>query len=372
MTADTIKILEDIHSKLGEVIEDLKTPPTTASADSGKKKNNVIPMNPAQGRATSSRAQSRKDREAAEKVPAADSDFTREDLDALSYNNLKKLARDMGISAVGSRDDLTDKIMEAKDSGESASDEKPTKTSKTAKATKTSAAPKTSKRGLSKPAPAPEPEDNYCDEDDDDEDPIIQKVNEAVAEMSNEEIADVLADIGVRAKGKRQTLIAAVVKAVRDGKLELGDDDDEDGEPAEEESTVSDDSNDSDGEVDVNDPDNEDMTDARREALAEYEEAVRNDFDNGDITRSDMIEWLNEYNGSKDASLKKKSDEEILEAYVYFSSLFITDEGETLEEAGAYTVNGVPYCCGRPLDYNKKTGEYCCSHCGETYEADEE
>lgn len=371
MTADTIKILEDIHSKLGEVIEDLKTPPKTASADSGKKKNNVIPMNPAQGRATSSRAQSRKDREAAEKVPAADSDFTREDLDALSYNNLKKLARDMGISAVGSRDDLTDKIMEAKDSGESASDEKSTKTSKTSKTSKTAKAAKTSKRGLSKPAPAPEPEDN-CDEDDDDEDPIIQKVNEAVAEMSNEEIADVLADIGVRAKGKRQTLIAAVVKAVRDGKLELGEDDDEDGEPAEEESPVSDDSNDSDGEVGVNDPDNEDMTDARREALAEYEEDVRNDFDNGDITRSDMIEWLNDYNGAKDASLKKKSDEEILEAYVYFSSLFITDEGETLEEAGAYTVNGVPYCCGRPLDYDEKSGMFCCSHCGETYEASDE
>ena len=53
-----------------------------------------------------------------------------------------------------------------------------------------------------------------------------------------------------------------------------------------------------------------------------------------------------------------------------YSFAGLTD-GEIVEE-GAYTVNGVPYCCGRPLSYDEDEGKYVCEHCGGEYEADEE
>ena len=51
-----------------------------------------------------------------DKVPESENvpvtgNFTREQLDSMSYNNLKKLCKDLGISAVGNRDEITDKIL---------------------------------------------------------------------------------------------------------------------------------------------------------------------------------------------------------------------------------------------------------------------
>ena len=52
------------------------------------------------------------------------------------------------------------------------------------------------------------------------------------------------------------------------------------------------------------------------------------------------------------------------------SCLLIDDEGEMPEEEGAYTVNGIPYCCGHELKYNEDNETYICETCGAEYEAE--
>lgn len=56
--------------------------------------------------------------------------------------------------------------------------------------------------------------------------------------MSVEELADILAEVGISTKGKKQSLIAKVLKAVEEGKIELADEEDADEEEEVVEETV--------------------------------------------------------------------------------------------------------------------------------------
>ena len=304
---------------------------------------------------------SRKEREASEELPDTSEGLTLEQLEGLSYNNLKRLAKEMGIPATGARDELTQKILsyEGEVPNPEAEDDEPEEEVAPAKS------PSRAKSVSKKVEVA---EDASDDGDDDEEvDPIVQKVNEAVEDMTNEEIADVLADVGVKAKGKRQALISAVIKAVREGKIDLDDED----EDEEEETEVESDSESEDEEYGLNDPENPDMTKERKTAITAYEAEIREDFEKGNLTRKELIEWLNEFHGTKE-TMKKSSDDDILDEYIYFSCLLINDEGEMPEEEGAYTVNGIPYCCGHELSYNEDSDTYTCEVCGGEYEAGEE
>lgn len=359
MNAKMIDAMKGIRDNLSILIEEMesdsKTVNVTAETTEAKEVKTETP-------ATTTPTKSRKEREASEKLPNPNDELTQEQLDGLSYNNLKRLAKEMGIPAVGSRDELTQKILsydgevpapEAEDESETA--EEPVEEKTTRK----------SPRKIQKSEPEPVEEDED-DEDDEEEDPIVAKVNEAVEDMTDEEIMDILADVGVKAKGKRQALISAVIKAVRDGKIDLDDEESEEDEDEAETEAESEET-----EYDVNDPENPDMTEERKAAIKAYEADIRADFDNGDITRKQLIEWLNEFHDTKD-TMKKKSDEEILSEYIYCSCLLINDEGEMPEEEGAYTVNGIPYCCGHELAYNEDNDTYICEVCGAEFEAGEE
>lgn len=354
MNAKIIEAMKGIRDNLSIIIDEMESSQsatvaekkvvTNAKTEVPATKEEVTP-------ASQSAPKSRKEREASEKLPDVSDGLTREQLDSLSYNNLKKLAKELGISATGARDELTDKILSY--DGEVSNPNAP------ADEEETPAPAKTTRKVGKKPEPVEEPED------DEEEDPIVAKVMEAVADMTNEEIADVLADVGVKAKGKRQSLISAVIDAVKDGKIDLDDDESED-----EDADASVESEDSgEEEFDVNDPENPDMTKERKTALEAYKSEVETDFSEGAITRDQIVEWLNEYHGTKD-KMKKKSDEELVEEYIYYSSLLINDEGEMPEEDGAYTVNGVPYCCGHELAYDEDNETYICETCGAEYEAE--
>lgn len=302
----------------------------------------IVPVAPT--RATTAAGKTRKERESAEVIPTV---ITAESLDSLSYNTLKKLAKERGISASGSRDELTSRLLE--NPGE------------------ISDSPNLHVvRSEAEAGDEPEVEDAADVEEEEDIDSILKRVNEAVADLSNEELMDILTDVGVKAKGKRQSLIEATVRAVKDGLLDLSDDEDEEGG----EDTADEDDTQSECEYEPNDTDNPDMTEERRAAIQAFIEEATNDFKKGNITRKELIEWLNEFNGTKDP-MKKSSDEEILNSYIHASCLLINDEGEFPEEEGAYTVNGIPYCCGRALKCVETDGvtTYICETCGNEYEA---
>ena len=368
MNAKMIDALKGIRDNLSILIEEMETP-VTAEATEVKEVKRDTPATPINEVAPATPTKStRKEREANEKLPNPNDELTQEQLDGLSYNNLKRLASEMGISAKGSREELTQKILayegdvpnpDAQDEDESAETKEPVEEKTPAK----------SPRKVSKKSEPVVEEDD--DEDEEEVDPIVEKVNEAVEDMTDEEIMDILADVGVKAKGKRQSLISAVIKAVRDGKIDLDDEESEDEEEEEVEEESETPVPDEDAEYDVNDPENPDMTDERKAAIEAYEAETRADFEDGNITRKELVEWLNEFNNTKD-TMKKKSDEEILNEYIYCSCLLINDEGEMPEDEGAYTVNGIPYCCGHKLAFNEDNDTYICEVCGAEYEAGEE
>ena len=352
MNAKIIEAVKGIRDNLNIIIEEMENEGVTVVEEKVAPKNEVPVETKETTPAPTTAPKSRKEREASEKLPDASNGLTEEQLNGLSYNNLKRLAKEMGIPATGARDELTQKILNY--DGE---------------------VPNPNAEEEETPAPAPvkeikkiqktEPVEEEDDDEDEEEDPIVAKVNEAVEDMTNEEIADILADVGVKAKGKRQSLISAVIQAVKDGKIDLDDEESEDDEeetPAESEESDEE-------EYDVNDLENPDMTKERKAALEAYQSEVVEDFDNGAITRDQIIEWLNEYHGTED-TMKKKTNEELVEEYVYYSSLLINDEGEMPEEEGAYTVNGIPYCCGHELAYNEDNETYICETCGAEYEAE--
>ena len=281
------------------------------------------------------------------------SGYTEEQLKGMSYNDLKKLAKELGITAVGNRKELVKKILsvnatavttvnkEDEEEVESVvehTEEKPAKrpTPKSFKKTK-----------VEEPEPEPEPDE---DEEDEDIDPIEAKVKEATDDMSDSEIRELLNDIGVSSKGKRQALISKLVDAVNEGLLDLGDD--EDDSPDEVKS------------ADIT----EGMTKERKKAYEELCDETSEAFENGEITREDLIEFINSFNGTND-KFKGKSDESLIVEYMELSALLIDDEGNIVEE-GAYTINDEPYCCGHPLKYDEDDEKFICECCGSEYEAE--
>lgn len=287
--------------------------------------------------------------------------ITREQLDGMTYNNIKKLAKEMGISAVGNREDITARILGESAEAKTEAVETPAEEAPAKKTKKTKAEPEKT-----------EPEEVEVDEKDND--PLYAKVVETVADMSNEEIADILADIGVSAKGKREALIEKVVQAVRDGLLDFDDEDEEEEveetpapAPAKKEApaSVEDDEDEEDLTNDINNPD---MTEARRKAIIAQDNSIRKQFKKGEVTRDNLVEFLQSFYDTEE-DMDDMSDDDLLDTYIDAVCRLVDDEGDLIEE-GAYTLNGEPACCGRVLVYSEDTNVFVCEHCGEEYEAE--
>ena len=178
--------------------------------------------------------------------------------------------------------------------------------------------------------------------------------------MEDDEIREYLEDVGISPKGKRQSLIAKLVQAVKDGKIDF---DDADSDESEDEDT---DTEDTEEDTDVEDI-TETMTKKRKKAYLEFCDETRASVEDGEITREDLIEFLNDFNGTKD-KMKKVSTNDLVEQYLMISANLIDDDGNVVEE-GAYTINDEPYCCGKPLKYDEDENKFICEVCGEEYEA---
>lgn len=284
------------------------------------------------------------------KSTPSNSEYTEEELSGMSYNDIKKLAKELGIPAVGNRKELVKKILSADTASEVDSEEK---TEEKTEVKPVKSAPKTFKK-----TKVEEPEPDEEDEEEEDEDPVEAKVKEVTEDMSDDEIREVLEDVGISTKGKRQSLISKLVKAVNDGLIDL----DEDGEGA--------DADEEEGETDAEESDiTEDMTKPRKKAYEELCDETSEAFESGEVTREDLIEFINAFNGTDD-KFKKVSDEDLLTKYLELSAMLIDDEGNIVEE-GAYTINDEPYCCGHPLHYDEDGEKFICECCGSEYEAEE-
>lgn len=263
--------------------------------------------------------------------------MSEETLKGMGYADLKALAKNVGVSAKGTKSQLLKVLIEYfKNMDEETPAEAPAQ----------------------EEAPQEEtPADEAGEEATEGEDTravVLRMIEEN--EMSDDDIREVLKDAGLSDKGKHEALIDKLVSAIDDGIIQLEDEEDDEPAPAEVEAEEEEES------------DEPAITPERAKGIEKLMEEVDEQFKDGSLTASDIREFLDQFG---DITVPKKaSADKLLELYKENVSMLVDDEGNVCEE-GAYFINGIPYCCGRPLnvaDDNTAT----CSVCGETYEFEEE
>ena len=280
---------------------------------------------------------------------------TEEELNALSYNDLKAKAKEMGVKAVGSKKVIIENILALNNVEEVK--EEPTE-AEMDKAIEEAEIP-TEDRG----------EEVDMEADDQDEDALPEGeptlYDQVVADLegySDEELADILSEVGVSPKGRRQALLAKIVQAIEDGKLEWEDESEQTTEDAPQEATEP--------SKDVEPQDDQEVdeddfvgTEARKQACYEECDKIEEDIERGNISMKEIIKFLKEYHNGKYVSQGEDAD---VEEYMAIQCDLIDDEGNKHDLADPYYVGDDIYCCGAILkDLNE---DLYCEHCGTTYE----
>lgn len=326
----------------------------SCSTDSKLEETTVSEETPSEVKASKSNKPKSVSAPKAKKSEPASSELSEDELNGMTYNDIKKLAKELGISAVGNRKELIKKILAA-DTSEADKEEVSDEVEEVTETKKS--APKTAaKKSLSKTKVEEPVEEESEDEEDEAEevDPVEARILEATEDMSDDEIRELLEDVGVSSKGKRQSLITKLVAAVDDGLIDLDDEEesiDSKTEEVEEPADVT-----------------EGMTKKRKKAYEELCDETEEAFESGEITRDDLISFINAFNGT-DETFKKVSDEELITKYLELSAMLVDDEGNVTEE-GAYFINEEPYCCGHPLHFDEDSDKFVCECCGSEYEAE--
>ena len=258
--------------------------------------------------------------------------MSEETLKGMGYADLKALAKNVGVSAKGTKSQLLKVLIEYfKNMDEETPVEAPPQ----------------------EEVPAEVETEEEATEGEDTRAVVLRMIEEN--EMSDDDIREVLKDAGLSDKGKHEALIDKLVSAIDDGIIQLEDEEDDEPAPAE-------------AEAEEEESDEPAITPERAKGIEKLMEEVDEQFKDGSLTASDIREFLDQFG---DVTIPKKaSADKLLELYKENVSMLVDDEGNVCEE-GAYFINNVPYCCGRPLnvaDDNTAT----CSVCGETYEFEEE
>lgn len=272
-----------------------------------------------------------------EEVTVEEPETEEVDLGSMKLKELREYAEELGLNSKGKRAEVEDRIQEFLDNQEDSEDEE------------------VEEPEVEEESEEPEIEENEDSEeaeDDEVEDETYAKVMQYVNEASDDELRETLEELDLSSKGKREALVEKIYQAVKDGLFEFEEDEEpsEDVEPEEE----------------TKDSEDLGMTEERAKAIEAMEEQVQEEFEEGKITRKEMVAYLKQVGI---AVTKKVEDEAVVEMYTEKLALLIDDEGEFHDEGGdPYNINEVPYCCGAPLE--EIEGGYRCNVCGTEYEAE--
>lgn len=273
-----------------------------------------------------------------EEVTVEEPETEEVDLGSMKLKELREYAEELGLNSKGKRAEVEDRIREFLDNQEDSEDEE------------------VEEPEVEEESEEPEIEENEDSEGEEDseevEDETYAKVMQYVNEASDDELRETLEELGLSSKGKREALVEKLYQAVKDGLFEFEEEEpSEEVEPEEEDEETSEDLG---------------MTEERAKAIEAMEEQVQEEFEEGKITRKEMVAYLKQVGI---AVTKKVEDEAVVEMYTEKLALLIDDEGEFHDEGGdPYNINEVPYCCGAPLE--EIEGGYRCNVCGTEYEAE--
>lgn len=274
-----------------------------------------------------------------EEVTVEEPETEEVDLGSMKLKELREYAEELGLNSKGKRAEVEDRIREFLENEDTEEDED---------------LGEEPEEEESEEPEIEENEDSEEAEDDEVEDETYAKVMQYVNEASDDELRETLEELGLSSKGKREALVEKIYQAVKDGLFEFEEDEEpsEDVEPEEE--------------ADEETSEDLGITEERAKAIVAMGEQVQEEFEEGKITRKEMVAYLKQVGI---AVTKKVEDEAVVEMYTEKLALLIDDEGEFHDEGGdPYNINEVPYCCGAPLE--EIEGGYRCNVCGTEYEAE--
>lgn len=280
-----------------------------------------------------------------EEVTVEEPETEEVDLGSMKLKELREYAEELGLNSKGKRAEVEERIQEFLDNQEDSEDEE---------VEEPEVEEESEEPEIEENEDSEEDEDSEEAEDDEVEDETYAKVMQYVNEASDDELRETLEELGLSSKGKREALVEKIYQAVKDGLFEFEEDEEpsEDVEPEEE--------------ADEETSEDLGMTEERAKAIEVMEEQVQEEFEEGKITRKEMVAYLKQVGI---AVTKKVEDEAVVEMYTEKLALLIDDEGEFHDEGGdPYNINEVPYCCGAPLE--EIEGGYRCNVCGTEYEAE--
>ena len=279
-----------------------------------------------------------------EEVTVEEPETEEVDLGSMKLKELREYAEELGLNSKGKRAEVEDRIREFLENEDTEDEE----------VEEPEVEEESEEPEIEENEDSEEDEDSEEAEDDEVEDETYAKVMQYANEASDDELRETLEELGLSSKGKREALIEKIYQAVKDGLFEFEEDEEpsEDVEPEEE--------------ADEETSEDLGMTEERAKAIEAMEEQVQEEFEEGKITRKEMVAYLKQVGI---AVTKKVEDEAVVEMYTEKLALLIDDEGEFHDEGGdPYNINEVPYCCGAPLE--EIEGGYRCNVCGTEYEAE--
>lgn len=318
--------------------------------------------------------------------------FDAEQLRSMKYNEFKKLAASLGVKCTGTRDEIMERILaldvnitedgETVVSDPSVEEEAPVAKEVVAEEDDKSDRPSSGKRKVAKKVSNPA------------RDEFDEQAERIASDTPVEDIIEALADVKVKATNKN--VVAKLAQALRDGLIEVDEDDEgsEDSSEEEDEDTVDvdadsedeeDDSSDEDeeGEIEAdsyfsqydpkgyNDPDT--MSDERKEAVVAKMDDILTAVSEEKLSFSDIEKYIEEHATQDEIDLlgEEYDETEELKLYMELVKRTIDNDGdEHTEGEDPYELGEHDMCCGHELKYAKKTKKYICEVCGTEYEAE--
>ena len=299
--------------------------------------------------------------------------YTREDLLAMKYNDLKKLGKESGIKCTGTRDEIIDKILAIPMTDfhmvEPVEDE--------AEEEEKSNVVPMKKKSVKKEEPV-EDTDDEDEEDDEIEEQYLAMAREALEDNDLEDIVEVLAEAGIKLSKlqakKEDVVMTKLAEAFQNGMIEAEGEEDEEADVEDEDSTEDELEFSEDSYFDQYDPeginDPQIMSNKRAKAVKSLVADIINRYEEEELTTEDIESELEDIVTDEDIELlgEDYSEEELVAFYIEMKKRFVDNDGNICEPSDPYEIGEDNFCCGHQLQYDKKGKKYVCPICEEEYE----
>lgn len=291
------------------------------------------------------------------------------DLNSKTVQQLRSLAKSLGLSTKGTKKDLIARISDS----ESVEEEEIEETEVIEEV-------------------VPEVVEVEDEEETEEEEEIEEEPTEELSQMEliqvelesmeTSELIDILESVELPTKGKRQALISRIMDAVAEGVIEFETEEveeydaDEDVELEEAiEQTLEDDSEEeeieeteeNEEEIEVEENEEDEELSPREATQIQIEEEIMESYENGSLTDKQIAKFLEEYFNGKFKPINKKR---ALNKYIEIQCDLVDEEGDRMEMGEPYYVNDEEiFCCGSSIK-ELDNGNLFCEVCGQEYETE--